>query len=79
MLPTMLLTLTLCGQCQGPTCRLERPAIVAAPIRAVVDRQPVRSIGRAILARKPVRRVVALPARVLQRKPVRKLLFPKSR
>ena len=43
--------------CAGGRCA-KIPNIVKAPVRTVIERQPVRSVGKRLLDRQPVRRLV---------------------
>lgn len=56
-----------CGRCERPVLK----AATAAP-RALLQRRPVRSLGKRVLDRQPVRRVGRA---ILQARPVRRVLF----
>lgn len=78
MLSLLMLTV-LAAPCDGANCQsLEAPTpirtVLSVPVRVFVERQPVRSCGKAVLKRKPARRVLKAVLPPYPRKPIRSRL-----
>jgi len=79
MFETLILVAVLSAPCDGDACRLP---VLGAPVRVtarVIEAQPARKVLRGVARVANRARPIPLLRGIVERRPVRRLLFPRCR